>query len=165
MDYDIVGLKWLQGFPSAILKDGSELHLWMPEWYEAWKHLRFIHSHSYLFTSEILLGELHAMEYRVEPNPDGEWITQIHNSHAVDLIPVREMRYKKGETYEFGGPDRYHKVLHKGPVMTHLVKLDTPRSDCASFLFHRSDEKTIFEAPDKPSFKEMQKAFQDIVLR
>lgn len=163
MDYDIVGLGWLQGFASATLKDGSELHLWLPEWYEAWKHLRFIHSHGYLFTSKILLGELHSNEYRIEDNPDGEWITQIHNSRAVDLILVDEMHYSKGETYEFGGPDRYHKVLHKGPVLTHLVKSSLPRCDDAAFLFHRSDEKTMFTAPDKPNILEIKKAFQNIV--
>lgn len=161
MDYEVVGVEWLQGFASAILKDGSALHLWMPEWYTT--DMRFIHSHNHLFKSEVLLGKLEAVEFSVKPNPKGVWWFNGENPHSVYLHYVARLEYEKGESYEFGGPDRFHTVTHKGPVMTHYTKLATTIGQNSGFLVRRDQMKRTFEVHERPSMDEIKEAFKNVM--
>ena len=163
MDYEIVKLKWMQGFAAAILKDGSALHLWLPQWYHT--DLRFIHNHNYYFTSTVLMGTLQALEFSVTPDPEGSWWYETKYAHSVYLHFVEHMKYMKGHTYEFGGVDRFHKVTHKGPVMTHCTRLRESDDRDSGFLIKNDQKNSTFEVLERPSADEIKQAFCDIVTK
>lgn len=85
-----------------------------------------VHDHRFFFDSTILMGTLRWVEYAVESNKDGPY--RLWNSGREDLGLVRVTRIgehtkRAGETYSFGGPDRYHEILPSTEdTMTYVVE-------------------------------------------
>lgn len=135
---------WSQGFGCVLLGDNNiRLHLWNPE---LWPNvdLPFIHSHSYHFRSTVLIGEMIAPEYRVTMNPEGASSIIIgsvnektlNNPDKCDVTQVGTVHVKTGETYEFGGIERYHETNMTSLVMTHFEVLPIPMVKGSGFILH-----------------------------
>ena len=149
---------WQQGFGCVILKDETRIHLWSPLWPDT--DPQVIHSHSYYFRSTVLLGTMIAPEYRVEPNIDGVGslivgtVTEekLKNPIKCDVIPVGEINVKVGETYEFGGADRFHVTTCERMVMTHFEVVSTPEEK-SGFILPLAKFVPITERPSPTDFK------------
>ena len=157
---------WQQGFGCVLLNDKTRLHLWHPE---LWPNvdLPFIHNHTYHFRSKVLIGEMIAPEYRVTMNPNGAsslicgTVTEdkLFNPEKCDVIKVATIHVKAGETYEFGGLERYHTTDSKCLVMTNFEVLPIPAEKGGSFVLHPMFGKT--PPMDRPSHQQL----KDEVLR
>ena len=150
---------WQQGFGWVILKDKTRLHLWSPLWPDT--DPQVIHSHSYYFRSTVLVGEMIATEYRVEHNPEGKdglvigTVTEekLQNPIKCDVIKLDPIHVKVGETYEFGGPDRFHVTTCERLVMTHFEVLSTPEDKRAGFVLPLAPFVRVTERPSPQDFK------------
>lgn len=144
---------WQQGFGCVVLDDATRLHLWSPMWPDTAP--QFIHSHSYHFRSTVLVGEMIAPEYRVEINPEGEGslivgtVTddKLQNPTKCDVISVGEINVKAGETYEFGGIDRFHSTGCDRLVMTHFEVLPIPAVKGSGFILPLAKFKKFMTKP------------------
>ena len=150
---------WQQGFGCVILKDKTRLHLWSPLWPDT--DPQVIHSHSYHFRSTVLIGEMIAPEYRVEINPEGTGglvvgtVTdeKLKNPTRCDVIPVGEIHCKAGETYEFGGIDRFHSTGCDRMVMTHFEVLPIPTVKGSGFILPLAKFIPATERPSPQEFR------------
>jgi len=153
---------WNQGFGLAILDDGRRIHLWHPKWSNT--DIPFIHSHSYHFTSKMLIGKMDCPEYRVELNPKGKQplvtgsVTEerMNNPDWCDLILVDRVKVQEGEEYEFGGPARFHVTDSKDLVMTLFTVLPIPAVKGSGFIIPKDwtqTAKTLAPRPNKPELK------------
>ncbi len=98
------------GFVRVILERcRRRIHLWSPQW-PTTRKVKSRHDHAFGFISTVLLGTLRGTEYRAEIDPEGKH--QLWSSDnflgKCHLIVVRDYEVACGETYEFGGPNRYH---------------------------------------------------------
>ena len=150
---------WSQGFGCVVLDDDTRLHLWSPLWPDT--DPVFIHSHSYHFRSTVLVGEMIAPEYRVEPNPDGNGslivgtVTheKLENPIKCDVIPVGTIKISAGETYEFGVIDRFHATGCDRLVMTHFEVLPIPAVEGSAFLLPMVPFKNETTKPTKQELR------------
>lgn len=150
---------WQQGFGCVILDDATRLHLWSPLWPDT--DPQFIHSHSYHFRSTVLVGEMISPEYRVESSPEGQGslivgtVTEekLQNPIKCDVIPVGEISVKVGDTYEFGGIDRFHVTVCDRLVMTHFEVLPIPAVKGSGFLLPMVPFKKLTIKPTPQDFK------------
>jgi hypothetical protein len=155
----IVDYGWQQGFGCVRLDDGTRLHLWSPLWPDTDPQL--IHSHSYHFRSTIMLGEMISPQYRVEINPEGKrgcvigTVTEekLQNPTKVDLIELEPLHAKVGDTYEFGGRDRFHVTTCERMVMTQFEVLPIPAVKGAGFIIPLLKFKPMTERPSPAVFK------------
>lgn len=121
---DLNEYRWMvAGFMKCILSPHEYIHLWT----EAWSGGRAessIHDHSYYFKSKVLFGELKFTEYKVEMDSDGDYglWSGVFFLGKCRLIKVEDFIIRTGETYEFGGPGRFHDIPdNNGTVMTHVL--------------------------------------------
>jgi len=155
----ITNYGWQQGFGCVILDDETRIHLWSPLWPDT--DPQVIHSHSYHFRSTVLIGEMVAPEYRIERNPDGErgFVTgsvteeKLKNPIKVDLIKVGTIHAKAGETYEFGGPDRFHATGCDRMVMTHFEVLPVPVDERSGFILPLVKFVKVTDRPSPQDFR------------
>ena len=111
------------GFIQAMICKGERVHLWS-EKYDTTRVWRSIHDHKFWFKSTVLVGQLNCVEYKVEEHPDGDyklWSSVTKCLGPCFLIKVRDYTVNAGETYEFGGPGRYHDTLKGVDTMTHVT--------------------------------------------
>ena len=150
---------WQQGFGCVILDDKTRLHLWSPLWPDT--DPQFIHCHSYHFRSTVLIGKMIAPEYRVKKNPEGKsglvegTVTQdkLDNPIKCDLIRMDDIHVEAGETYEFGGLERFHVTKCERLVMTHFETLPIPAVKGAGFVLPLGKFVPATERPSPDKFK------------
>ncbi len=150
---------WQQGFGCVILDDATRLHLWSPLWPDT--DPQFIHSHSYHFRSTVLIGEMIAPEYRVNINPNGASslivgsVTEekLQNPTKCDVIKVATIHVRAGETYEFGGIDRFHVTGCDRLVMTRFEVLPIPAVDGSAFVLPLTEFKSQTVRPTQLELK------------
>lgn len=150
---------WAQGFGCIILDDDTRIHLWTPKW--PFVDTPFVHSHNYWFESTVLIGTMYAPEFIVKENPDGKskmvrgTVTKekMENPIPCDLIKNGLIEVLAGQTYEFGGPDRFHMTHSLNEVMTHFRVLPKGRSKTPSaFLL---PPPPFVELTDRPTKEEL----------
>lgn len=133
------------GFIRTLVQPEGEIHLWSDKWDGTRKH-RGIHDHSFYFRSTILLGQMNAIEYVVELDDDGDyvlWDNLIESMGRCRLIEVRKFTVETGETYEFGGPGRYHDTLKGASLMTYCVPYK---------IIHEYAGRFVLPLGEKPDF-------------
>jgi len=158
---------WSQGFGDAELDDGTHLHLWLPEWSPSSHPM--VHSHSYLFNSKILIGSMIAGEFRKESNPDGEWsfVSENPEPESVDMIFVEMILVKRGDTYDFGGPERFHYIPYNtAPVLAHFIVIPhSSGQEGAGFAIKKEDIPKKFPLADPPTEQEIEKGYRHILRK
>ena len=78
---------------------------------------------------------------------------KLKNPIKVDVIELDPIHVKAGETYEFGGPDRFHVTTCDRLVMTHFEVLSTPEDKRAGFLLPLCKFVPLTERPSPQDFK------------
>lgn len=127
------------GFIQHDLSPGVRLHIWSPDLPQAQKVYTPIHDHAFWFESQVMIGKLVHKRYKLMPLPGA-----THRVYAVEgalLVPTDEVGFAyltkvdtllAGETYEFGGPGKYHVTEGEGLTVTvmrktHSASFSTPR--------------------------------------
>lgn len=149
---------WQQGFGCVILDDATRIHLWSPKW--PLTDTPFVHSHSYWFESTVLIGTMLAPEFIVKENPDGKsklvlgTVTEekLQNPTPCDLIKNGLIEVLAGQTYEFGGPDRFHMTHSLQEVMTHFRVLPGKADKESGFIL---PPPLFVELTDRPTKEEL----------
>lgn len=115
------------GFVRVLLeRSRRRIHYWSPQW-PTTRLVKSIHDHEFNFESTVLLGTVRGNEYRVDIDPTGKHLLWRNDNFLgkCHLTKVREYEVECGETYEFGGPHRYHDHNHGSEeVMTYLRETD-----------------------------------------
>ena len=125
------------GFVQVYLNPMTRLHIWNPELPATRVVNAQIHDHKFKFVSRILIGELLHRTWEVHTAPDGLYRRSrlycgthdrtrgptVIDNH-VDLKHLHDWRFKKGETYEFGGPNFYHETICDEYTVTVMTKTE-----------------------------------------
>lgn len=109
------------GFVQVYLTPDTRLHIWTPYLPATRVQNARIHDHRFLFESTVLVGALIQTEFEVTPDdergPHG--LYQQGAGHSDKSTPLEyvggchmaqsnQYRIFAGETYRFGGPNKYH---------------------------------------------------------
>jgi len=166
---EIIDYGWQQGFGVARLEDDTRLHLWMPQWKNV--DCDFIHSHNYYFRSQVLIGEMRGLELRVEPHPEGTSALvmgevnreKLDNPQPCHLHLVGNFIVRTGCEYEFGGPDRYHAIAYKNPIMTRFKALSMPEGQKSGFIIPFDLAEQTKKLIPRPTKAELEKVMLELL--
>lgn len=118
------------GFIQQELAGGLRLHVWHPDIPQAQVRRSPIHDHTFMFESEVVLGELTHETFYV----NDARIDATHEVYAVQrvlLVPTTitvradssgKQVFKAGRIYNFGGPGNYHDSRGSGLTATIMTK-------------------------------------------
>lgn len=119
------------GFIQVVLNPVTRMHIYSPHFLENFPRVENarIHDHKFTFVSQVLYGRLHNMNYDMKPD-FGE-----HGLYRVDAETNKLRRtgscrshwfgtdiIKAGESYEFGGPLKFHDTYADELTVTVMTK-------------------------------------------
>lgn len=128
------------GFIQVVLNPVTRMHIYSPDFNPWLVENARVHDHSFYFVSQVLTGFLIHSTFSVEAGPGVK--DAVHGLYHVDkkqenepLVRltscsskhIRNRIIHAGESYEFGGPGRFHDTWAEVPTVSIMTKIATER--------------------------------------